>query len=77
VADRSTQRRSEVKPREDPAVNDYATLDVRTARVNQPEYDVLQLDPRHRRLETNVSGNDYLEPEDFAVYVNYNVNRQR
>jgi len=59
--------------------DDYATLNVET-QGHQPQYDVIQLDPRHRRRESDTDVNEYVQP-DIRTYSNLanwcQLNRQQ
>jgi len=47
--------------------DDYATLNVET-QGHQPQYDVIELDPRHRRRESDTDVNEYVQP-DIGTYI--------
>jgi len=61
------------------AADNYATLNLETTEPH-PQYNVIQLDPRHGRPESDIDLNEYAEPDMPAyVYVTFkfNFNRQR
>jgi len=55
------------------AADDYATLHLETP-GSQPQYNVIQLDPRHGRPESDIDLNEYAEP-DVNFNSSYDIQR--